>query len=609
MAESSDFVTRFDAIKDSVKPGQPLISGTAELSYGELFERCTRLFALFQAQKLQIGDRVVLATHDDKALACVFLALLRHGITAVMVDPDAKPFEINNLIRASDPQAVFMDADKLEALQPQLQFAGPFYPIKAERGRRGLLRVFKRNTPTDNSFPALLDPLTPATPPISVPADTTAMILFTSGTTSQPKGVELTHGNLSAQMETFIRHYQLDSQTHLLNALPMHHSDGLNQGLSIAFYCQGGVHRPGSFSLNALPDFLHSVYRERISHAVVVPTMLAMIQQMDSEFDDSFRSEDFRFVISTAGPLDQGLWQNFETRFATRVVNSYGLTETVCEALYCGPDDDTRRLGTIGKPVDCQVRVVDEAGNPVTPGQVGELHLRGANIMKGYFRHPEATAAVLQDGWLLTGDLVRCDDDGYYQIVGRKKNIIIHGGFNIYPEDVNEALLAIPGVVDVVTVGMPDPAWGEQVVSCVILQADEAPSMEELYAQCRERLAPEKVPNSIHIVDELPRGPAGKVILNEVKQWLAQREEPTVEAAGGSVDELVLTLAASVFKVPVERLSGDSTMDTTPGWDSLSHVNLLVALEKQFSVQFGPRDVMRVQKLRDAARLVREKQS
>ena len=201
---------------------------------------------------------------------------------------------------------------------------------------------------------------------------------------------------------------------------------------------------------------LSDLYRHAVTHLVTVPSVLALATALDESFDASFDYPEFRFLISTAAYLDPVLWESFEQRFGTQIVNVYGLNETVCETMYAGPSPEHRRLGSVGKPIDSYAKIIDENGRELSDEETGELLVAGDHLMSGYFNNPDATAAVLQDGWFRTGDLARRDKDGFYYITGRKKDLIISGGMNIYPEDVNGVLRSIPGVIDAVTFGLPD---------------------------------------------------------------------------------------------------------------------------------------------------------
>ena len=481
----------------------------------------------------------------------------------------------------------------------------PVSDAAAKKTAFGLLLRRQRHSEDDEIYPALLDRIDRVTERQDIPADCAALILFTSGTTSSPKGVVLTHANLSAQMKTFRGHYGFDADSVIVNHLPLHHTDGLNQAVLLTLALGATLLRPAAISMQNLGEMMDLVYRERATHLITVPTVLAMMTRLPDSYDDSFATPDFRFIASTAGYLDERIWREVETRFDTMVVNSYGLTETVMEALYCGPTEATRRIGTIGKPVDCEARIVSASGAEAPPGQTGELWLRGANVMCGYLDDPDATREVLRDGWLLTGDLVVQDEDGFFRVVGRKKNIIIRGGINVSPENVNSVLVAMPGVDAAATIGLRHDYLGEKVVSCVVTR-DGGPSADVLMAHCRKELAAEAVPNKIHILQALPYGPSGKVELGKLRSLVEQREavaEASVDASQ-SPREQVLAIAAAAFQHPVAALSPGSTQDTVQGWDSLSYLEMVMALERKFSFDLSPRDVMNIRRLSDAIRVV-----
>ncbi|MBV8651148.1 MAG: acyl--CoA ligase, partial [Alphaproteobacteria bacterium] len=516
MQARSELIPEFERIVAGTDPRKPLIAGKETLSYGTLVERVRRLTSWFRALGLRAGGRLVIATQDDNAAITFFMAALRNGVTAAVIDPAAPAEEAKTLIAAADPVLLCIDRSFYEAAGLRAALPGSIKVIEIERdqpetggfSRRlaGLFGGGKATAPKE-SFPAALARWDAASEYLGeIGEDASTHILFTSGTTSRPKGVEITHRNLQAQFRAFATQYGFTPESRILNSLPMHHADGLTQGAALAFFMGCTVYRHKRFSLQDLPELLISIYKDRITHLVTVPTVLALMLRLASEVDGAFTTPDFKFIISTAAHLDETLWRDFEERFKVIVVNSYGLTETVNEAIYCGPGADSRRVGTIGKPNGAEARIVGLGGEMVPTGEIGELVLRGPLIMKGYFRNPEATAEVIKHGWFHTGDLATVDADGFYRIVGRKKSVIIRGGLNVYPEDVTRILRAVPGVLDAVTFGMPDAVWGETVVSCVVPAAGRELAETELIAACRAGLAPEKVPGSVHIFDDFPRG-------------------------------------------------------------------------------------------------------
>ena len=561
-----------------------------KLTYGAIVDRIARLVGLLRHLGLTPGMRIMLATHDDLAHATVFLALLRSGLTAVVLNPDARAAELATLFEAADPRAVVADAAVIGRI-PQAQLKR--------------LSVITLDAEEGGSFVQWLDAQPPAPGPASVDAESTAYILFTSGTTSRPKGVEITHRALFAQMATFIRQYGFDGRTRLMNLLPLHHTDGLTQGVTVAACAGATLLRPIRIRVNRVGDIVDACHDEKATHFIAVPSLLALMMNLPQRHHDALRTSRFRFVISTAAYLDPGLWQRFEETYGVRVVNVYGLTETVCETTYCGPDEGTRRLGTIGKPIDAEAMVVDMEGRQVPTGVEGELIVRGSHIMKGYFRMPEETAAVLQDGWLYTGDLATVDEQGFFRIVGRKKDVIISAGINVYPEDVNALLRTVPGIVDAATIGMADDRWGEVVVSGVVAKAGERPSDQQIASHFLSQASPEKLPREFHFFDELPRGPAGKVIKSELRRLIEERRATMPRSSStGSMRERVLKVAAEAFKCRADDIAEDSSPATTPGWSSLAHVEFLMGLEAEFAFGLKPEEIMRIGTISDALALI-----
>lgn len=602
------------AARENGTAGRKLLLTTEQgnLTYQALFDRVARLGTFIAEAGLEPGDRAVIASNQDVAVASVFLALLRHGITSVLINPQARQAELEVQIGTADAKVLFLDEDIVERCGDCV--AGiRVVEIADDAGEASFIdRMTFRARRSSHAgsasrFPQMLTQFKPAPiPRCDMPLDTVAYILFTSGTTSKPKGVEITHGNMFAQMDTFVRQYRFDADTRLVNLLPFHHTDGLTHGLMVSFWAGASLIRPMRLRVERVGRMLDEIYRHRATHLITVPSILALMMNMDEEYEDSLRGEEFEFVISTAAYLDEDLWRSIEERFGTRVVNVYGLTETVCESLYCGPDEATRRIGTIGKPVDAEAKLVDDNGRVVPDGSAGELLLRGAHIMKGYFRMPEATAAVLEDGWLHTGDLATRDEDGFFRIVGRKKDVIITAGFNVYPEDVNAALRSIDGVVDAATFGVATQPWGEKVISCIIVSDGSHLTEEAVARSFLERASREKLPREIHFVAEFPRGPAGKVITEQLRDIVTRQsaERTAVPPESNDVQSRLFSVAASVLKCNADEISAEASPDSIEAWNSLAHVELLLATEREFSVKFSPRDMMTVSSIGDLLDLV-----
>lgn len=593
-----------------------------KLTYGKLLDLTARFKSWAAANNLKQGDRAIILTQDSLAVITLFMGCLRSGITAVILGPDSGTAELNNLIVAAKPKALFMTPEFFETLDLPPESEAVRLPVQngASYEKAGFLGKFTgkgKSAPTDKvAFPPAIEtaeaPAAPDNP--AIPLDTVAYILFTSGTTSRPKGVEITHGNLLAQMKTFVRHYGYTGQSNLLNILPLHHTDGLTQGPVVAFTAGCSVFRPLKFSINAIPQLMDAIYKHRISHFIAVPAMLQLIDSLGNAHHDVFQGNEFKFIISTAGYLDPNLWARFEKDFNVMIVNVYGLTETVCEALYCGLTENTRRIGTIGKPVDTETRICDDDGNDVADGQQGELWVKGPHIMKGYFEMPDETTEVLtNDGWFKTGDLCRKDEDGFYHIVGRKKNVIIVGGINVYPDDIANILRDLPGVMDAVAWGAHDDTWGETVMAAIIPEQGATPDTNMLAEQFLKNAAVEMLPRTIHIVANFPRGPAGKVIVRDLQEMIAAQNEAKTgggaKAANAALDGKVIALAAKSFKCAEDELTLASTAETTKGWSSLAHVEFLLNLEKEFGIKVEPKDILSVRSIGDALAVVERKKA
>lgn len=595
---------------------KPYIRGAADCSYGEI-EADVAACAAFLGERALGGERLVLVTANDRVLLTTFYAAQLAGVTVAILDPRAPATELAALIAAAEAKAIIADSAVLDRLDPTGSLAGigTRVPVSAAAApKKGGFRLFGGAKPEaapaapSDDFAAVLTAHAGAKlSPVEVGEEAISYILFTSGTTSKPKGVMIAHRALYAQMQTFIRNYGLTPDSVVMNLLPFHHTDGLTQGAVMCLLSGATFVRPYAFTPDVLPQMMQDLYKNAVSHLVTVPSVLALTKALDASFDASFDYPEFRFVVSTAAYLDPVLWQGCEQRFGIQVVNVYGLTETVCETMYCGPGAENRRVGSVGKPIDSVAKILDEEGNELGEEQSGELLVGGEHIMSGYFNNPEATAAVLKDGWFRTGDLAKRDKDGFYWITGRKKDLIISGGMNIYPEDVNGVLRACPGVLDAVTFGLPDPMWGERAVSCVIVDQALDPAVEEIVSAFLERASKQKLPRDILKLDAFPRGPAGKVVMAEVKALYVQRagrDEPAAAAEGGDVGARIYAIAAQVLHCRAEQLTLASEAETVPGWTSLSHVEMMLAIEESFAIKLSSREIMKFRTLGDAIEIV-----
>jgi len=574
-------------------------------TYGVVLDRSSRLTRLYRERGWLVGDRIVVSSGDPGSVISLHLSLIRNGITSIVVDPAATEREVGTLLRLAAPRAVFADTAHLHLWRD----AGDVIEIRPPGSATGaLFRKLVRSrlsAAEAASFPALLDRLEPAEPPARIDPESIAYILFTSGSTSTPKGVSISHRALFGHLATMRRQFGYDGGTRLLNILPLHHTDGMNHGPLTAFTCGGTSYRLSRFTLQQLGLLLDTLYKDRITQLIAVPTLLAMIAQTGSEYDDSFDTGDFRFVVCSAAPLAASLWEEFQARFHTRVANVYGLTETVVGGLFCGPTDADFRLGTVGRVVDCEARIVGGDGSLVPDGREGELEMRGDHLLSGYFGDAAMTAAAFHDGWFRTGDLA-VRDDGFFRIVGRRKNIIISGGYNVQPEEVTEVLVAMPEVVEAVTLGVPDETFGERVIACVSLVEGSNTDERQLIDFCRQHLAAAKVPTRVHILPLLPKGASGKIDSGRVRELLETLKQRRAGAGSGDLRGRVAALAAESFNVPVAEIHAHSSPENTPGWDSFAHLQFVVALEDAFGIRLTTRDILRIATVGDAEAIAAE---
>ena len=339
------------------------------------------------------------------------------------------------------------------------------------------------------------------------------MILYTSGTTGKPKGAELTHANMGTNaamtVDTLI---EITPDDVVMGCLPLFHVFGLTCGLN-ASVLSGSC-------LTLLPRFdggkaLEIIQRDQVNVFEGVPTMYsAMLHREDR---DRFDVSTLRVCISGGSAMPVEVMKAFEDAFGCTILEGYGLSETSPVASFNQPHAE-RKPGSIGTPVrGVEMRVVDNAGEDVATDAVGEIAIRGENVMKGYWGRPEATAEAIPDGWFRTGDMARRDADGYFYIVDRKKDLIIRGGYNVYPREIEEALYEHPAVAEAAVIGLKHASLGEEVGAAVALKPGQSADEGELQAFVKERVAAYKYPRHVWIVGELPKGPTGKILRREVQ--------------------------------------------------------------------------------------------
>jgi long-chain acyl-CoA synthetase len=470
--------------------------GELALTYAELALASGRAAALLRDAGVGPGDRVALMLPNVMAYPLFFYGSLAAGAAVVPMNPLLKSREVAYYLGDSGASVIF-------AWDPA---AGEAAKGAADTGAQ-VMRV------TEPDARTLLGDREPVTDWAERGDDDAAVILYTSGTTGVPKGAELTHANLYTNAEvtttTLLTAGQGDV---IMGCLPLFHVFGLTCGMNASVIS-------GS-TLTLLPRFdagkaLEMIGQEKVTIFEGVPTMYsALLHHPDRATADV---SSLRLCVSGGAALPVQVLREFEEAFGCPILEGYGLSETSPVASFNHPDR-VRKPGSIGTPIaGVEMRAVDDSGADVPQGEVGEIAIRGHNVMKGYWRKPDATAAAIPDGWFRTGDLARIDEDGYFFIVDRKKELIIRGGYNVYPREIEEALHEHPAVAEVAVVGIPHDSLGEEVGAAVALKPGATATPDELKAFAKGRVAAYKYPRHVWLVDQLPKGPTGKILRREVR--------------------------------------------------------------------------------------------
>jgi fatty-acyl-CoA synthase len=480
-------------------PNRPALScGDVCWSYGELQRRIEAMSAVLAAGGVAAGDRVGYLGLNDPMFVVVMFATSRLGGVFVPLN-----------FRLSGPELAWIIGDA--GIHTLVAGEEHVAVIDGVRGTLACQRFVHRagGAPGWESADALMAQAAP--PPAAVPAsaDALAVVMYTSGTTGHPKGAMLTHGNFWANNLNEMLLWDMVSTDVTLNFAPMFHVGGLLCGSLSTLLAGGHLVLQRAFDVAAV---LQAVRELRITVSFAVPAMLLFISQ-HPDFDEAdLRS--LRLIAVGGAPMPEPLLRLYGAR-GIPVHQGYGMTETASMITFLSPDRATDKLGSSGTPpLLTEVRLIDAVGEPITePGAAGEVCVRGGNVMAGYWKQPEATAAVFtRDGWFRSGDVGYRDAEGFLYICDRLKDMVISGGENIYPAEVESVLYDHPDVAEVAVIGTPDERWGERVVAVVAAKPGRTITLEALQAFAETRLARYKLPRELRIVDALPRNPTGKVL-------------------------------------------------------------------------------------------------
>jgi long-chain acyl-CoA synthetase len=466
-----------------------------ELTYDALNGASAHVAGLLRELGVEPGDRVGIMLPNVPYFPVAYYGVLRAGGVVVPMNVLLKGREVAFYLADSGAKVLFAWHGFAEAAQAGAEEAGAEV-VLVEPGK-----IEQR--------------IGAAEPVIELAeraGDDTAVILYTSGTTGKPKGAELTHDNLDTNVEVVTELFGLTSDDVILGALPLFHSFGQTCGLNAAV-------KSGAL-LTLLPRFepakaLEVLQRDDATIFEGVPTMYgALLHDPGREGADLSR---LRLCVSGGASLPVELMRGFEGAFDAIILEGYGLSETSPVASFNHPDRD-RKPGSIGTPIrGVEMKVVDEDDNDVPAGEVGEIVIRGHNVMRGYWERPDATEECMKGGWFHTGDMAKVDEDGYFFIVDRKKDLIIRGGYNVYPREVEEVLYEHPAVREAAVVAVPHDELGEEVGAAVALKDGEDVGADELKSYVKEQVAAYKYPRHVWFVDELPKGPTGKILKREIE--------------------------------------------------------------------------------------------
>lgn len=456
-----------------------------------------------QALGVERGDRVALILPNCPQFPITYFGTVRIGAIAVPVNPVL-----------TVPEAAHIVADSGAAVIVAVSATAPLAQAVARQCpdvRHVIVSGDQR--PGDTLDFAALLASAPAKLPDPGADDDVAALVYTSGTTGSPKGAMLTHTNLLANARSCVEAIDFSSADILLTALPLSHSFGATVCMIIPVLvgCTS-VYLPRFEALSAL----ETIEAERVTVFPGVPSMFAWLTALKTE--RRFDTSSLRLCVSGGAALPIEIVAPFEERYGTVLVEGYGPTEA-SPVVSCNRSKETRKLGTVGPPLPgVEVTIQDDAGHVLPPGEIGEVCVRGANVMKGYWNDPAATAEVMRGDWLLTGDLGTLDEDGYLSIVDRKKDLIIVGGLNVYPREVEDVLRQLPEVRDAAVIGVKSPLQGERVHAFVELHEGQTLELDRALAHCHRHLARFKVPRAIEVVEALPRSATGKVLRRKLRE-------------------------------------------------------------------------------------------
>lgn len=483
-------------------------------TYAQLAERVEAFARALKGRGLKRGERVALFLDNSPAFVTAYLGVQRAGGVVVLVNTQYRQMELAHILADAEVRACVTGAAGVAELAPlRSEFPALEWLVTVEAPNAEVPAAW-----THLPFESLL---TEARGEVALElpeGEELAVLGYTSGTTGRSKGAMLLHRNLLANVRAVTEAWRWTAEDRLLLTLPLFHTHGLMVGLHGTLYTGASVELRRRFVASEVLEALRD--DAALTMFFGVPTMYSRL--LEEARRTGARPRALRLMVSGSAPLSARMFQEIEATFGQRILERYGMTETIMNTT--NPYDGERRPGTVGMAFPGQeARVVDvRTRAPVAAGETGEIEVRGPHVFAGYWRNPKATAEAFDaDGWFRTGDLGMRDADGYFHITGRARELIISGGFNVYPREVEEALALHPGVAEVAVLGLADPDLGEQVVAVVVPAAGAPrPSARELVDWCKDRLASFKKPRRVEFTDALPRNALGKVQKHVLRERL-----------------------------------------------------------------------------------------
>jgi long-chain acyl-CoA synthetase len=470
-------------------------------TYAEFDKAINRAANLLKSNGIGKGDVVSLLMPNSAEYIIAYFACFKIGALAGPVNSLLKAEEIQYVVNNSEAKLMLGSAD----------FSLP---------KREVLPTLREIIIFDDEAAATKDQ-SETLEEIELAAEDDAIIIYTSGTTGKPKGCLLTHGNVIANARQISEWLSYTEKDRLLTIMPLFHMNAVSVTTMTPLYAGGSSVVSPKFSASR---FWQIISEYKITSFGSVATMLSMLlQKFPGGVPTGLSTGQLRFAMCGSAPVPAEVMKKFEETFNCPVIEGYGLSESTCRSTF-NPPDENRRAGSCGKPIGNEMAVFDEEGREVPDGELGEIVMRGDNVFKAYFKNDEATKKAFRGGWFHTGDIGYRSPDGFFYIADRKSDMIIRGGENIYPREIDELLFTHPGIASAAVIGVPDELYGEEVAAFIVLKDGAKVTEEEVMDFCRERLADFKCPKSVHFLNDIPKGPTGKLLKRELARMFKENK-------------------------------------------------------------------------------------